>query len=160
MKTVRFIRNIRLGVSSLLLHKLRSVLTMLGVVFGVGSVIAMLAVGEGFGRHTLEQFERLGSKIILIDSIKPEQEEQTSGTSARIAIYGLKYDDARRIAETLPDVQRAIDAVEAQYAGEGRVLVRYSGTENKARVMVEGPDEGAITASCDELCDLLVKALS
>lgn len=62
--------------------------------------------------------------------------------------------------ETLPDVQRAIDAVEAQYAGEGRVLVRYSGTENKARVMVEGPDEGAITASCDELCDLLVKALS
>ena len=108
MRSLRFLRNIRLGVSSLLLHKLRSVLTMLGVVFGVGSVIAMLAVGEGFGRHTLEQFERLGSKIILIDSIKPEQEEQTSGTSSRIAIYGLKYDDARRIAETIPDVQRVV----------------------------------------------------
>jgi putative ABC transport system permease protein len=40
-------RNIWLGIENLLLHKLRSFLTMLGVVFGVGSVVAMLAVGEG-----------------------------------------------------------------------------------------------------------------
>ena len=45
MKTTRVIRNIRLGIKNLLLHKMRSILTMLGVVFGVGSVIAMLACG-------------------------------------------------------------------------------------------------------------------
>ena len=44
---VKMIRNIRSGLENLLLHKLRSFLTMLGVVFGVGSVVAMLSVGEG-----------------------------------------------------------------------------------------------------------------
>ncbi|MCC6358135.1 MAG: ABC transporter permease, partial [Phycisphaerales bacterium] len=43
-------RNVRLGIRTLWLHKLRSMLTMLGVVFGVASVIAMLAVGEGASR--------------------------------------------------------------------------------------------------------------
>ncbi len=46
MKQSRFIRNIWLGVENLLLHKLRSFLTMLGVVFGAGSVVAMLAVDD------------------------------------------------------------------------------------------------------------------
>ena len=45
MRAMRLYRNVRLGVKTLLLHKLRSILTMLGVVFGVASVIAMLAVG-------------------------------------------------------------------------------------------------------------------
>ena len=43
----RFYRDVQLGIKNLMLHKLRSCLTMLGLVFGVGSVIAMLAVGEG-----------------------------------------------------------------------------------------------------------------
>ena len=47
MKQTKLFRNIALGIENLLLHKLRSFLTMLGVVFGVGSVVAMLAVGEG-----------------------------------------------------------------------------------------------------------------
>ena len=49
---IRLSRDLKLGVKNLLLHKLRSVLTMLGLVFGVGSVIAMLAIGEGqLGNH-------------------------------------------------------------------------------------------------------------
>ena len=51
MKRLRMIRNIRLGIKTLMLHKLRSLLTMLGVVFGVGSVVAMLAVGEGASKE-------------------------------------------------------------------------------------------------------------
>jgi putative ABC transport system permease protein len=43
----QFVSTVRLGVKSLLLHKLRSALTMLGIIFGVCSVIAMLAIGEG-----------------------------------------------------------------------------------------------------------------
>ncbi|NLZ60909.1 MAG: ABC transporter permease, partial [Lentisphaerae bacterium] len=54
----RFFRDIQLGVKNLLLHKLRSFLTMLGLVFGVGSVIAMLAVGEGASREALDQIRR------------------------------------------------------------------------------------------------------
>ena len=54
--TVPFRRIVELGIKSLLLHKMRSILTMLGIIFGVCSVIAMLAIGEGAsyearGRH-------------------------------------------------------------------------------------------------------------
>ena len=44
---------------------------MLGVVFGVGSVIAMLAVGEGASKEALEQIRKLGSNNIIITSVKP-----------------------------------------------------------------------------------------
>ena len=70
-------RNIWLGIENLLLHKLRSFLTMLGVVFGVGSVVAMLSVGEGASKEALERIRMLGSNNIIIDSIKAVEEEAT-----------------------------------------------------------------------------------
>ncbi len=57
MTRIHFFRELTSGVQTLLLHKLRSFLTMLGVVFGVGSVMAMLAVGEGASQEALEWFE-------------------------------------------------------------------------------------------------------
>ena len=64
MRQARIVRNIWLGIENLLLHKLRSFLTMLGVVFGVGSVVAMLSVGEGASQHALEQIRKLGKAVI------------------------------------------------------------------------------------------------
>jgi putative ABC transport system permease protein len=55
MQQLRIVRHVRLGLKTLMLHKLRSLLTVLGVVFGVGSVIAMLSGGEGASRQQLEQ---------------------------------------------------------------------------------------------------------
>ena len=49
-----WLQTLKLGIKSLLLHKLRSMLTMLGVILGVGSVISMLAIGEGSKREALE----------------------------------------------------------------------------------------------------------
>ena len=66
MKRFKIVRNVQLGVKTLLLHKLRSMLTMLGVVFGVGSVVAMLAVGEGASAEAMEQIRKLGSQNISI----------------------------------------------------------------------------------------------
>jgi len=60
--------------------------------------------------------------------------------------------------DQLPDVQRAIADVEAQLGEEGRVLVRYSGTESKARVMIEGMDEARIKHWADEIAGALAKA--
>ena len=54
-------------------HKLRSFLTTLGVVFGVGSVVSMLAVGEGASAQALEQIRKLGSNNILFNSVKPAE---------------------------------------------------------------------------------------
>ncbi|MBT7304896.1 MAG: ABC transporter permease, partial [Victivallales bacterium] len=71
MKRLRLLRDIHLGIKNLLLHKLRSLLTMMGVVFGVGSVIAMLAVGEGASKEALEQIRRMGSHNVIITAMKP-----------------------------------------------------------------------------------------
>jgi putative ABC transport system permease protein len=101
-------RNIRLGVKNLLLHKLRSVLTMLGMVFGVGSVVAMLSVGEGASKEALEQIRKLGSNNIIISSMKPVEETASGSASQNMSIYGLLYDDELRIAETFPTVERTV----------------------------------------------------
>jgi phosphoglucosamine mutase len=59
--------------------------------------------------------------------------------------------------DQLPDVQRLIADVERQLGDDGRVLVRYSGTESKARVMIEGLDEGKIRGWADEIAGVLAK---
>jgi phosphoglucosamine mutase len=66
----------------------------------------------------------------------------------------------KRPLEGLPEVQKAIAAVERALGADGRVLVRYSGTENKARVLVEGPDAKAIAGHADDIAAALKKALS
>jgi len=104
----RYLQEIKLGIKSLLQHKLRSVLTLLGLVFGVGSVIAMLAVGEGASAQALEQIRMLGSNNILVDSMKPVEEEGGQAQQARISIYGLTREDHRRIEETIPGARRVV----------------------------------------------------
>lgn len=102
----------KLGLTDVWRHKTRSFLTMLGMVFGVGSVIAMLAVGEGASVQALDSIKRLGSENIMITSVKPSQEEGGSTGAARgkLAIYGLLYDDEARIQETVPGVLVTVPA--------------------------------------------------
>ncbi len=108
MLQLRSIRLVRLGVKNLLLHKLRSALTMLGVVFGVASVVAMLAVGEGASKEALERIRQLGSQNIMINSIKPMDEDSSGSVRTFLAEYGLKYADERRIAETFEAVVQTV----------------------------------------------------
>jgi len=97
-------RIVRLGFRSLWLHRLRSLLTVLGIVFGVCSVIAMLAVGEGASHEAQEQIRRLGSNNIIVRSLKPPEEQKTSTNRSYVAEYGLTYDDISCIRATIPGV--------------------------------------------------------
>ena len=108
MHNVRVIRDIELGLKNLLLHKLRSFLTTLGVVFGVGSVISMLAVGEGASQEALEQIRQLGSNIIILRSQKPIEEQAAAEGTSFMSVYGLLYDDEARIRETFDTVNRTV----------------------------------------------------
>ena len=74
-------RTIRLGWKSLWLHRLRSLLTVLGIVFGVCSVIAMLAIGEGASFEAQEQIKNLGSQNIILRSVKPPEEQKADRKS-------------------------------------------------------------------------------
>ena len=108
MHRSRAVRNIRLGIKTLMLHKLRSLLTILGVVFGVGSVIAMLAVGEGASEQALEQIRKLGSNNIILTAMKPVEDEQNQTMRVRMSVYGLEYQDEERIRQTMPAVKRTV----------------------------------------------------
>jgi putative ABC transport system permease protein len=110
MKGNRIFRNIVIGVQDLMLHKLRSFLTMLGVVFGVGSVVAMLSVGEGASREALRQIRKLGSNNIIISAVKPAREKSANVKRSRMSIYGLTYDDHLRIEETISTIKRSTPA--------------------------------------------------
>ena len=57
----------------------------------------------------------------------------------------------KRPLETLPNLPRAIEALERELGSQGRVLVRYSGTEAKLRLLVEGPTDAAVQAGLARL---------
>jgi putative ABC transport system permease protein len=99
-------RTFRLAIKSLWLHRLRSLLTMLGIVFGVCSVIAMLAIGEGASYETQEQIKNLGSQNIILRSVKPPEEQKVSDKSSQgfVLQYGLTYADIRRIQSCIPGI--------------------------------------------------------
>lgn len=104
-----FVGTVRLGIKSLMLHKLRSALTMLGIIFGVCSVIAMLAIGEGASYEAQEAIKKLGSNNIIIRSVKPAEQANESGSSRGFVLeYGLTYDDATRMLRTIPGVTRVL----------------------------------------------------
>ena len=107
-----FSRMMRLGLKSLWLHRLRTFLTALGIVFGVCSVIAMLAIGEGASYEAQEQIKSLGSENIIIRSVKPAEDQKVteSAEHSYTLDYGLKDLDVRRIKETVPAVERVVPA--------------------------------------------------
>jgi putative ABC transport system permease protein len=96
---------LKLGIKSLWMHKLRSMLTCLGIIFGVSSVIAMLAIGEGASKQAQEQIAKLGSRNIIIKTVKPPQSPKASDSEQTINEYGLRYSDAERIRATIADVE-------------------------------------------------------
>ena len=107
----QFMSTVQLGIKTLLLHKLRSGLTMLGIIFGVCSVIAMLAIGEGASYEAQERIKALGSNNIIVRSVKPPdeaREQNNSGSRSRGIRYGLTYDDTARIYSTIPGVERVL----------------------------------------------------
>ncbi len=111
MSLFRLKRSIILGMKSLWMHKLRSLLTALGIVFGVASVIAMLAIGEGASYEAQQQIKDLGSQNIILESVKPTN-TTTAGEQERSLIleYGLTYEDISQIQATVPGVEVTVPA--------------------------------------------------
>ena len=101
----RLKRTLKLGVKSLWMHRLRSTLTMLGIIFGVSSVVAMLAIGEGASRDAQEKISQLGSRNIIIKTIPPPEDKSSVGQQQTLKEYGLTYDDAERFRGAIPNVR-------------------------------------------------------
>ncbi|MDD3117629.1 MAG: ABC transporter permease [Victivallales bacterium] len=91
----------RLSLHNLLLHKVRSTLTSLGVIFGVGSVIAMLAISEGAKRSALAQIEAMGVDKIIVFSKRPpvSGKSESSKNASIMERFGLSSVDRSNIAK-------------------------------------------------------------
>lgn len=73
-------------------------------------------------------------------------------------LVNVKVKDKKDLS-TIPEIAKLMADVENKLEGRGRLLVRYSGTEPKVRVMIEGEDEAEIRACADEICDLIREKL-
>ena len=104
--TFFWLRTWQLGVKSLLLHPLRSLLTVLGIFIGVSSVIWLLAIGEGISQKAQEQIAGLGAKNIIVTSRKPSAD--TDDAAAFIVRYGVTRDDFDRLTRTIPTIERTL----------------------------------------------------
>lgn len=101
-----------------MLHRLRTFLSTLGVLFGVSAVIAMLSIGEGAKQETLEQIEQLGMNSIIIRQNALTQEQQLEAIKKRSK--GLTWEDVEMFALNIPYLQEqpsAIKVVEASLTG-------------------------------------------
>ena len=109
---MRLFRTWKLGLKSLLLHPMRSALTVLGIFIGVASVIWLLAIGEGISREAQRQIEDLGAENIIVRSVKPP--EESSGASRTVATFGVRRAEAEMILATIPTVDRVVPFRELQ----------------------------------------------
>ncbi|MDB4766650.1 ABC transporter permease [bacterium] len=109
---MRLFRTWKLGLKSLLLHPMRSALTVLGIFIGVASVIWLLAIGEGISHEAQRQIEDLGAENIIVRSVKPPDE--SSGATRTVADFGVKRSEAEMISVTIPTVDRVVPIREIQ----------------------------------------------
>ncbi|MBM4017459.1 MAG: ABC transporter permease [Planctomycetes bacterium] len=104
MLSLKTTETLRLGVESLLLHPARSILTMLGILFGVCAVIATLSVVEGISRKMQEEVLKMGATNIIVQAVRPAESQSTtagSGSGGAAIMYGLTYEDAERIQSSV-----------------------------------------------------------
>ncbi|MBK7878161.1 MAG: ABC transporter permease [Planctomycetes bacterium] len=134
---------------------------MLGVLFGVASVIAMLAIGEGASAEAQEQIRQLGSQNVILRSVKPPEDLRGGGETTRVSSYGLTTSDFERVRDTFPAVVRTVPVRQLQQEVrlEERVLnPRVLGTDAQyvnvtGRKVCEGrflsdQDQAAVSNVC------------
>ena len=123
---------IKTGFRELWSHKLRSLLTMLGMIFGVAAVIAMVSIGEGARLETLQLIQQLGIDVLQIRRVALAGEMQDQATKR--SPYGLTYGDAQVLRELCDFAPRVVPS--CRVFGE----VSAGGKTVDARVFGTAPD--------------------
>jgi phosphoglucosamine mutase len=114
--------------------------------------------GEQSGHMIFRDFTTTGDGIvsalqvlrIMMDTGRPLSELRKVCTKFPQVVVNVRVKD-KPAWDTLPDVMKLVKDVEARLNGQGRVLLRYSGTEPKARLLIEGPDGDQIKSFADEI---------
>lgn len=144
-------RSLRLGAKSLMLHPMRSMLTILGIFIGVSSVVWLLAISEGISQAAQKQIEDLGVTNIILRSVKPSSDELE--TTEFYIPYGIKRQDYKTLVETIPSIEYALrirEAYREAHYQDVDLQVRLVGcTPEYARVMHLETQEGHFISAID-----------
>jgi putative ABC transport system permease protein len=105
---LRYFHDIEIAVESIVSNKLKSMLTALGIIFGVAAVIAMLAIGKGAKQEIMEQMKMVGVNNILINPVIPDKSSSSDEGEKQQKKFsrGLNLLDVDAIRQTLPSVKR------------------------------------------------------
>ncbi|MGA2405479.1 MAG: ABC transporter permease [Bacteroidales bacterium] len=105
---LRYFHDIEIAVESIVSNKLKSMLTALGIIFGVAAVIAMLAIGKGAKQEIMEQMKMVGVNNILINPVIPDKSSSSTEGEKQQKKFsrGLNLLDVDAIKQTLPSVKR------------------------------------------------------
>jgi putative ABC transport system permease protein len=105
---LRYFHDIEIAVESIVSNKLKSMLTALGIIFGVAAVIAMLAIGKGAKQEIMEQMKMVGVNNILVNPVIPDKSSSSDEGEKQQKKFsrGLNLLDVDAIRETLPSVKR------------------------------------------------------
>ncbi|MGA2466954.1 MAG: ABC transporter permease [Thermodesulfobacteriota bacterium] len=98
----RLLASLRIALRALMVNKMRSALTMLGIIIGVGAVIAMIAVGSGAKKRIAEQIASMGSNMLIVLSGSSTSGGLRFGSGT---VPTLKVDDAKAISTEIPAVK-------------------------------------------------------
>ena len=148
-----------LSLIGLLSHKLRTVLTMLGIIFGVAAVIAMLSIGEGAKQESLEQIRQMGINNIIVQHWKKKQDGQQGSDdnpSEKNKSQGLTWDDARAIAEIVPTAERVTPQREVQVrvqAGSNGFSTMVVGTTPEYLAVLNAHMASGVFLSTDDMAE-------
>ncbi len=107
-----FTESVRIAINALFANKLRSLLTMLGIIIGVGAVIAMVAVGMGVTQRVTDSIASLGSNMLII---RPGASMSGGLRGAAGSRTTLKYEDAVAIKKKIKDVDYVSPTVQKNY---------------------------------------------
>lgn len=129
---MQFGENVRLALSGLADHKFRSFLTMLGIIFGVASVIAMLSIGEGAKREAIAKYQDLGVNNIIVRE-KKLSDAELEEVRAKFS-QGLSIQDAKVIKEIVPGVVQV--ASQAEINSE----IKYADKSIKSTIIGVSPE--------------------
>ncbi len=116
IKTERYIYNINIAMDAVFANKFRSLLTALGIIFGVGAVIAMLAIGNGARQEILDQMKLVGVNNIIIRPLFAEDDAHEELLEGRFS-PGLSLLDAHSIQQLIPQIEKISPEIEVNTFG-------------------------------------------
>ena len=131
----RILLDITIALEAIMANKIKTILTALGIIFGVAAVITMLAIGNGARQEILNQMKMVGVNNIIIQPLKNDSDQQNEDDKKQVKRFspGLTVEDGKAIANVLPSVKAVCPQIiqNKTLIREGKsASVKVIGTEN------------------------------